>query len=162
MNARQLRIPYAGVLGGRRVWVRADPVRDADGNSGTLAADVKIRGVRIPAGSELSVAPRSGDTSLRLLSSVTVRGVSLPGGSKLLFSGRPPGPAPMPPGSVDVAAQFPLVYPWLWWQSRQRAVFARAVLAGPINLHGRLVAAGSALSIQRDGMVFVCDGEAAD
>jgi hypothetical protein len=79
-------VPGCRIVGGRFVTLTAPPAAYADG--GTLAAPTVIRGVPIPAGSELFVDCDFDHIHVHLHEPIHVRGVPLLAGDRLEFLGR--------------------------------------------------------------------------
>ncbi len=73
-------------IGGRFVTLTREPLWHEDG--GTLAEPALIRGVAIPAGSEIFVDRDFGDIEVRLHASLVVRDVALGAGDALRFPSR--------------------------------------------------------------------------
>jgi hypothetical protein len=159
---RLKRIPGGAFIGGRWVWLRADLPRDDFERSGTLAASTRIRGVRIPAGSEIWVDIDWDDISVRLAAPTDLRGLRLPAGSTLKFPSRLflfPIPDIKPRVLLWLALLLlPFALAWTWWRVRRNPEFAKVVLGGPLALDGRALAAGTKLVVAHNGRVQLDGG----
>ena len=79
-------VPGARAIGGRFVTLTSRPAWYADG--GTLAAPTRIRGIAIPAGSDVFVDPDFGDIRVRFHAPVRVCSTELRASDEIVLRGR--------------------------------------------------------------------------
>jgi hypothetical protein len=153
-EADGLWVPGVRIIGGRRV--RCVPGSVRNGEKGTLAEPLKIRGVVLPAGTRIVVDSCDTDAiGAELRQVCTIYGLDLPAGTSLSFRSRHVGFAGLNPGLLGLLV--PLVALWTLTsrllggaaQARDREVWIRATDA--LVLGGLRIAQGEYVIVRADG-----------